>query len=206
MEAKHEAEIMALVKEHFSSATDGDAKLIWQDVRGLAFDDAHRAVIEHRREKSDNPWRPNIERIKVIAFGHHRNRRREISAEVRTIDYIRREKLPGCECAEGRDAIMMHFGTAWAGVCQSNADPRGKVLAQAFILSHCRTSLRQIGISEKEADDIARDCVDLRSGQKINSIGIFNVEYLGSRESHEEIKKLAYAVRDCESVAEGAGI
>lgn len=209
MESKHAEEIMAMVKTHFSKATDGDAQLVWEDVRGCDFDDAHKAILAHRREKSAQPWRPDIQRIKVLAFNAMHTRRQAASKQIRVIDFIRQIDRGVCDM-EAKDAIIHHFAKSWATVEAGNPrkgnepfDPRGVLIARAYIRAHCRQALIEVETEKDEAETIASDCIGLQPNEKLKSAGIFGVDYQPNT-SWEELKKLA--INESHTVGVGDGI
>lgn len=211
---------MVHLKNNFSKATDADAEMVWNDIRGVEFDDAHRAIIEHRREKGSQAWRPDPRRIKYLAYAALNDRRRAKSSELKIVDFIRRgdpaNPTPSdYSSVSDRDAITDHFSAAWAAVATRIPDgsgdisPAGTVIARAYILNHCRVALTEIRMGLDDADTLARECVDLKKGQRIPSAGVFRKVPSASGEefkSFDAITRLAYAVRDQESVIDGSGI
>src|SRR4051812_824743 len=95
MESTQEVNILCLVREHFSKATDGDGQLVWGDVKGFGFEDAKPAIIEHRREKGAQAWRPDPRRVKALAATYFRDRQRERWDSETLIGYLRRTDTAG---------------------------------------------------------------------------------------------------------------
>src|SRR5205085_11775477 len=125
MDLAQQVNILCLVREHFSKATDGDGTLVWEDVKGYAFDDARRAIVEHRREKGGQAWRPDPRRIKALAATFFNERRRSDYA-FRNIDAIRRADKDGSlrDLSDER-AILTHYRRCWEAVKASGADEIG---------------------------------------------------------------------------------
>jgi hypothetical protein len=178
MEASKQAEIFALVRSHFSKATDGDAAMVWEDVKHLSFDEASHAIRDHRREKGSQAWRPDPSRIKAIGYGLHRSRIQAQRRDERIIDGVRRMDRQRYHDMPDAAVLADHFAKAWFAVCNGAADSQGEFIepcndelgrasARSLIYYHALTSAREIGIGDVDAAEFARGCVGLDEGESI---------------------------------------
>lgn len=175
MDDFHKVAVMGAVLEHFHKATDADARITWDDVKGYGYEDAQRAIEEHRREKGSQAWRPDPRRIKALAASYYRERQRDRWDAERTIDYLRRQPesarmLHGLPDAE---AIEAHYTTAWGMVESSTEEGIGRNVARSYILGGARQAFVQIGLNDAEAERRARECVELSPGEKIPRSPLF---------------------------------
>ena len=196
MDEYNKPAIMICVSEHFSKSTDADCRIVWEDVKGYGFEDAERAITEHRREKGAQAWRPDPRRIKSLAASYYRERQRTRWNAVRTVDHLRREN-PSAELLAGLpdlEAIEAHFTHAWGLVeHESEPDSIGRNAARAFILLGARHVFEEIGVERAEADRRARECVDLMPGEKIPHRALFKPLPGPPPTSWEARKQLAIA-------------
>jgi hypothetical protein len=200
-------DVFRLIKEHFSKATDGDGPLVWDSVKGLDYRDAERAIKEHRREKGAQAWRPDINRISFLAHTYHRDRQHSKFKTERIVDAVRRYALNHGDTrfevkayATDRDqlqddvrVLMVHFTDSWAQVQASElATPFGKQGARAYLLNHARRAFTEIGMSERDVEEYARNCVGLEPGEVLNLRSVFKGydEVNEPPMSHEAIKAL----------------
>jgi hypothetical protein len=165
--------ILGLLKDCFSKATDGDGQLVWDDVKGYALADAERAIKEHRREKGAQAWRPDINRIRSLAAMYHNNRARDNFRQTRVVDDIRRAFPQGTHNVPDCVVIVNYFASAWLELQQSGATEHGRESVRALIMNHCRNALTQVGIIPTDADEQAREVVELAPGEKIVKRSIF---------------------------------
>jgi hypothetical protein len=195
VEAVEKPNVLILVRDHFSKATDSDGLLVWEDCKGYGFEDAERAIVEHRREKGSQAYRPDPRRIKSLAASYHHDRQRTRWNKERTIDLLRREQ-PSAEYLHGlpdMEAIEMHFTHAWGMVeAATESASIGQNAARSFILLGAREAFTQIGLTDAEADRRARECVDLKPGEKIPRKPLFK-EMEQPDTSWEARQKLAAA-------------
>lgn len=192
MEASQEINVLCLVKEHFSKATDGDGKLVWDDVKGYGFEDARKAIVEHRREKGERAWRPDPRRIKALASSYFRDRQRERWDSETVIGFLRRNDKTGLlQGLPDAEAIEAHYSSAWEGMTVD--DGIGKNVARSYILNGARLAFGEIGMEKSEADRRARQCVGLKEGERIPRRSLFQPEPEKPKTSHEALKELAVA-------------
>lgn len=169
MEETCKVKILALVKDHFSKATDSDGLIVWDDVKGYGYDDARRAIEDHRREKGSMAYRPDPRRVRALAATYHRERVRKASARVRVIDWIRREDDHRATLHDLADAeaIVAKYRMAYDNLVASECDPIGFGIARAYIRSHAAAALREIGVPDA---DVIRDsgfCAGLEPGERL---------------------------------------
>jgi hypothetical protein len=178
MNATDQKEVLALVREHFGGATDGDGPLIWDAVKGYDLADARHALVQHRTELGSKAYRPDITRVKGIAHGRYRDRCRQRAGSLRIVDEIRR-LAPMTYPPDMGDipVILAHFGRTWAAV---EADPKagandapGRVAVRVYVLSACRRALAECGVSDAEADAEARSIVGLDPGERVMRVRLF---------------------------------
>lgn len=188
--------LMVTLKEHFSKATDGDAELMWQDLRGYDLADAKRAIEEHRREKGAQAWRPDLKRLRQLAAEFRNARRRNTYANERIIDVVRRAAgMKGDTRYAGMGdvpALTLHFAGAWERVKEDAQDDRGRYFIRAMIFSHAMRGFSEVGLTDTEAEEVARECVDLAKGEKIIRQSLFKASEQPPT-SFEAMKQIAKA-------------
>jgi hypothetical protein len=193
MEADCEVNILCLVKEHFSKATDGDGKLVWEDVKGYGYEDARRAIIEHRREKGSQAWRPDLGRVKALASTYFRDRRRDRWNNCRVVDYHRQNDKTGIlHELPDLEAVEAHFTNCWADV-EQRTEGFGRDIARAYILNGARMAFRELGLVEAEVERRSRECVNLKPTEKIPRKALFQPMPSEPKDSFEALKALAVA-------------
>lgn len=185
--------VCLLVKEHFSKATQADARLCWEVVKGYSRQDAEQAVREHRLEKGAAAWRPDPRRIGALAAKFY-NERMPRRLEERAVDVIRKfDPLT----YDGMDAVTIlqhHFSEAWERVKETADTDRGRNGMRAMILGHARSAFRQEGLADAGADTEARACVELNPGERIILPSLLkSPEKGGGSSSWEQLQKLAVA-------------
>ena len=163
--------LMVALKEHFSKATDGDAELMWQDLRGYDLADAKKAIEEHRREKGAQAWRPDLKRVRQLAAGFRNAKRRSNYANERIIDGVRREAgMKGDTRFVGVPdvaALTTHFAGAWDRVKEDADNEQGRTSIRALIFNHAKRGFAEVGMTDTEAEELARECVDIARGERI---------------------------------------
>ena len=198
MNASDQTDVFLLVKEHFTSASEGDALLVWEAVKGYDLDDARAALVQHRTELGTRAWRPDINRVRGIAHSRYRERRRVRLGNLRAVDEIRRQN-PAAYPPDMGDipVILAHFGNTWATV---EADPKagehdaaGRVAVRVYVLSACRRALAECGVSEADADAEARTIVGLEPGEKVIRVRLFQDMPPPGQTAWDAMKALAQA-------------
>ena len=202
MNASDQAEVCSLVKEHFSKATDGDALLVWDAVKGYDLADARHALIQHRKERGAAAWRPDINRVKGLAHGRYRERGRVRLGSLRIVDEIR-QMSPGKYPPDMADiaVILEHFGRAWGDVEADAQEGVGRTAMRVYILAACRRALGECGVSEAEADAEARTIVGLEPGEKVMRVRLFRDMPEAGQTAWDATKALARAEFSGESVS-----
>jgi hypothetical protein len=194
MNATDQKEVLALVREHFSGATDGDGPLVWNAVKGYDLADVRNALEQHRTEQGSNAWRPDINRVKALACNRWRDRYRDRQDALRIVDLIRRQNPTAYPPDVGDiPAVLAYFGRAWADVEADAADGPGRVAARVYILAHCRRALTELGISPAEADAEARTIVVLEPGERVMRVRLFQEMPLPGQTAWDATKALAKA-------------
>ena len=183
--------VIETLRLHFTSVTDGDAELLWQQVRGQELADVIRALQEHRLDCGRSAYRPDIRIVHAKAMGYRQAKHKKHSTQQKTVSWIRN---PGAvvkrDCKFGcchnptipnpaehhgvADAtvIYTHYSNTWAELAENgDVDDYGKEMARAFILAHCRNALMEIG--SPHADAMARDAVGLDAGESITGGKMF---------------------------------
>lgn len=161
-----EAEVCSILKDHFPKATDSDASLVWDRVKGYGLPDARSAIEKHRLERGSIIGRPDVARIVTLAAAAY-NAGRPVHRE-RTI----REAVIGHSTNPIGD-LMSHFAKAWELVKRDCSDPRGRAGARALILRHASMAFQQEGLSADEAEREARCIVELAEGERIITGAVF---------------------------------
>lgn len=188
------ADILAIVKSHFSKATDGDGELMWEQLKGFEFMDSKRAIEAHRIEKGERAWRPDLKRVVFLAASYRNDRRKAVKERI--VDFIRREARRSGDDRFGpseddKTVLMLHFGEAWQ-LTSDVADDDGRNAARAYILLHARMAFGEIGMSLEDAEAHARDCVGLQPGEKIMKAKMFK-PMPEVPKSYDALKALAVA-------------
>jgi hypothetical protein len=192
MDANDEQKFPGLLRQHFNGASAGDAKLVWDAVKGYSFDDAERAIIEHRKERGASAYRPDVKRIGALCAGYYRSRKSIARGLVKVVDELRQLDRIGYTGVSDIEVINTHFKRTWRELSQSNADPKGIAIMRAYMMSAARAAIYELGYSASEADDAAHDLVGLQPGEKIPRAGMWNVKY-SAKSSFEALKDLAIA-------------
>lgn len=170
-----QSKIVAAMREHFSKATDGDASLLWEEVKGESAADAQKAIKEHRMEKGAQAYRPDIRRVRSLATSYRLTRQRANSKEQKIIDWLRL----GSKASEYRGmdrvaTLTLHFGDCWRILeGDKSIDDYGRQMSRAFILSHARHGFVEIGLSAEDAESCAREAVCLSPGESIKGGKMF---------------------------------
>lgn len=169
--------LMVTLKEHFSKATDGDAELMWQDLRTYDLPDARKAIEEHRREKGAQAWRPDLKRLRQLAAQYRNERKRTSYANERVIDGVRRDAgMSGDTRYVGMGdvaALTLHFVGAWDRVREDADNDQGRTSIRALIFNHAKRGFTEVGLTATEAEELARDCVGIAKGEKIITRAVF---------------------------------
>jgi len=198
MNASDQKEVLALVREHFSGATDGDGPLIWNAVKGYDLADVRLALVQHRTELGSKAYRPDINRVKGIAHGRYRDRCRKRAGNLRIVDEIR-QAAPLKYPPDMGDipVILAHFGSTWADV---EADPKagahdaaGRIAVRVYVLAACRRALVELGVSPAEADAEARTIVGLSPGERVMRVRMFREMPADGQSAWNATKELARA-------------
>ncbi len=189
--------LMVSMREHFNKATDGDGEILWMDLRGYDLADAKKAIEEHRREKGAQAWRPDPKRVKQLAAEYRNTRRRKNYANERIIDGVRRDAgMNGDQrYVDVGDvpALLLHFADAW-NVVKAQADTdHGRMSIRALIFNHAKRGFAEVGLSDTEAEEMARDCVELSKGERIVTKHVFKTPEPSGTSSWESLKELAKA-------------
>ncbi len=94
--------------------------------------------------------------------------RKKASKEERIIEWLKRT-VEGARGLTNDDALREHFETAWNFVqADQEAEDQAKQLVRKLIRGHCARAFMEIGWGEKDAKEMASQCVGLEPGQKID--------------------------------------
>lgn len=187
--------VLVELKNHFPQTTDGDGELVWKDVRGLELCDVLPAIEAHRREKGDRAFRPNPQRLRALAYTNLNQRTRR-SQETTTLQWVRLEARNRGEDLRGMrdaDVLIAHFSEAWQRVKGDAEEDFGRNVARAYLLNHARIAFREIGMDAAATDAHARDCVELKPGEKIPRRPLFMEPEPARDASWDALKALARA-------------
>jgi hypothetical protein len=162
--------LMVAMKEHFNKATDGDGEILWADLKFYDLADAKRAIEEHRREKGAQAWRPDPARVKSLAAKYRNDRRRANYADERIIDSVRKTAVINGDtslCGDDVAGLTLHFSRCWAETKKKANTDHGRNSIRALIFNHAKHGFGEVGLSQSEAEGLARDCVELANGERI---------------------------------------
>ena len=162
----------AAVKGHFSKATEEDALLVWDLVKGYSREDAHRAVKEHRLEKGSAAYRPDPRRIGTLAASFYRSRR-PVGTSERMLDFVVRQDPLTYKGMDPLVVLQHYYRECWNRVREGDAAERGKAGARSLILNSARSAFRQEGLDDDAAEVEARAAVELADGERICRPAIF---------------------------------
>ena len=181
-----------MLKEHFHKSTDADCAVVWDQVKGLDFDrDVKHAITEHRLEKGASAFRPDPRRIRYIAYSSFNTRQRNAAVKEKIVDSIRKRDLIRWDGEPAVRIIQTHFSEAWDTVKAGDASEYGKQIARAYIFRDAITAFREIDMSDKNAEAEARDCVELKSGERIKPHRTMFNKLPELQTSWEALKRLA---------------
>ncbi len=162
--------LIGLLRIHFTAASEGDLLLAWKDLRRFALNIAECAIEEHRRERGAAAWRPDLNRLKSLAWEKHSAKKREEAKHERIIDFCRKSYAADHAFygLNDRAYLTLHFRRSWEAVQMNpTADAKSKQQVRALIMNHATTAFEELGDTNAIAIETARDVVDLEPGQKI---------------------------------------
>lgn len=192
MESSQQTNVLCLVRENFSKATDEDGRLVWDRVKGYGFDDAREAIREHRVEKGAQAWRPDIRRIASIAAARHNGRMRDRHAARPVHKQIAQDR-PDLADLDAASRVVTFFEEAWEHAKEAAA-PDLAWAARAMIFAHCRRALQEANV--EDADVLARATVEAGPGERLAetvSQAILNRPKAPDTSSFSALKQLAVA-------------
>lgn len=170
-----QSEILRVLKDHFPKATDADGSLVWDAVKGYGLDDAVRAVKEHRIEQGKIVTRPDVRRLKTLAATYYRDSRPAPTERTIWQQVCGADPFGSSNSTKKTGDLMLHFANAWELVKRECKDARGKAGARAMIMRNASMAFQQEGMSPTDAEQEARQIVELAAGEKIALPSLFHV-------------------------------